>query len=53
MVQTITRKNAAGLGLYSSKLAVDAHQGKIWVESEIGVGTTFCFTLPIKGVNDL
>jgi PAS domain S-box-containing protein len=37
----------SGLGLAFSRLAVEAHGGRIWVESQIGQGTTFYFTLPI------
>jgi len=36
-----------GLGLVISRQIVEAHNGKIWVESEVGKGTTFCFFLPI------
>lgn len=36
-----------GLGLAFSRLAVEAQGGKIWLESEVGHGTTVTFTLPI------
>ncbi len=39
----------AGLGLAISKRIVEAHGGKIVVQSEVGRGTTFTFTLPIAG----
>lgn len=36
-----------GLGLPFSQMVVEAHGGKIWVESELGHGTSFHFTLPL------
>ena len=40
-------RRGVGLGLYISKCIVQAHGGRIWAESRIGQGSTFCFTLPI------
>ncbi|WP_292464196.1 ATP-binding protein [Methanolobus sp.] len=46
-----TRKYGGnGLGLYVSKLIVEAHQGRIWLESEKGIGTTVHVLLPKEQV---
>ncbi|MEP6619629.1 MAG: PAS domain-containing sensor histidine kinase [bacterium] len=39
------RRHGAGLGLPIARGIVEAHGGRMWVESEQGVGTTVCFTL--------
>jgi signal transduction histidine kinase len=39
-------RRGVGLGLYISKAIVQGHGGRIWAESQIGRGSTFCFTLP-------
>lgn len=41
-----SKEKGTGLGLAISKEFVEAQNGKIWVESEIGRGATFCFQLP-------
>jgi len=43
-----TKKNGLGIGMFQSKMIVEAHKGKIEVESETGKGTTFRIFLPLK-----
>lgn len=49
MFQTLTRRDereSIGIGLAVVKKIVELYDGNVWIESEMGKGTTFYFTLP-------
>jgi len=46
--QTQTQGHGRGLGLSRVKYLVDLMQGELWLESQIGVGSCFCITIPCQ-----
>jgi signal transduction histidine kinase len=44
--------NGLGLGLYITRQIIEAHKGSISVESEVGKGSTFTFSIPTLRENE-
>ena len=44
-------EQSSGLGLWLVKKTIDEHNGKVWVESKLSIGSTFAFELPIEELN--
>ena len=46
--EAVRLQKGAGLGLYLAKAIIEAHDGKIWIDTEHSRGAKICFSLPIE-----
>lgn len=52
-VKSTNGEKSTGLGLTIAKKVIESHGGEIWLNSEVGTGTSFSFSLPLQMVNEL
>jgi two-component system sensor histidine kinase/response regulator len=45
-------EKGTGLGLTIAKKVIESHGGEIWLRSEVGIGSSFCFSLPLQAMNE-
>ena len=45
-------RSGLGLGLYIAKMLIEAHHGQLWVDSKVGDGSTFYFTIPSQELSN-